>query len=252
MRTNQKASPSFLRASPARMLLHGCQTQGIDPLYWISISKDMFNRFHPSPCLVYTDGFRKQYGTMLAAITVEVDWRNVKKLLPPSATIGAFTGALCQFVADLSQEHINFLEPSRHRWDASPPPTARTNRLVLPSPEVPSTSEDEDGRSVTAAPRASWLNPRPTAASRSASQPIVTPSAKEVYSVSLPTGPSAHWPGDIGSLCRLASVPTARAAPGHVRAWFHPRCSLGLDTSRRKSTRPNWDTWLEVIWAYPP
>ena len=45
MRTNQKASPSFLCASPARMLLHGCQTQGIDPLYWISISKDMFNRF---------------------------------------------------------------------------------------------------------------------------------------------------------------------------------------------------------------
>ena len=68
------------------------------------------------------------------------------------------------------------------------------------------------------------------------------------------------------SLCRLAPVPTGleisglfadwpqcplawrpQAAPGHDRAWFYPRCSLGLDTSRRKSTRPNWDTWLEVI-----
>ena len=96
-----------------------------------------------------------------------------------------------------------------------------------------------------------------------------------------PTSPGANWlwrplPPDSRlersrSLCRLAPVPTGleisglfadwpqcplawrpRAAPGHDRAWFHPRCSLGLDTSRRKSTRPNWDTWLEVIWGYPP
>jgi hypothetical protein len=61
------ASPLFLFASPARMLLHGCQTQQLKPLYRISISKDKFNRKLPLPCLVYTDGFQMQYGTMLAA-----------------------------------------------------------------------------------------------------------------------------------------------------------------------------------------
>ena len=63
-------------------------------------------------------------------------------------------------------------------------------------------------------------------------------------------GLDAHWPGDIGSLCRhwplcpLAWGP--RPAPGLDRAWFYPRCSPGLDALRRKSTRPLWDTWLEV------
>ena len=37
---------------------------------------------------------------------VEVDWQDVKKLVPPSATIGTFTGALMQFITDLSKEHI--------------------------------------------------------------------------------------------------------------------------------------------------
>ena len=69
-------------------------------------------------------------------------------------------------------------------------------------------------------------------------------------------GLDAHWPGDIGSLCRhwplcpLAWGP--RPAPGHDRAWFHPRCSPGLDALRRKSTRPLWDTWLEVTRMLPP
>ena len=87
-----------------------------------------------------------------------------------------------------------------------------------------------------------------------------------------PTSPGANWlwrplPPDSRlersrSLCRLASVPTGleisglfadwpqcplawrpRAAPGHDRAWFHPRCSLGLDTSRRKSTRRSKTTF---------
>ena len=44
---------------------------------------------------------------------VEVDWRDVMKLVPPSATIGAFTGALMQFISDLSDEHFDFLAP----WD---------------------------------------------------------------------------------------------------------------------------------------
>ena len=43
---------------------------------------------------------------------VEVDWRDVKKLLPPSVTLGAFTGALMQFIADLGDEHFEFLEPT--------------------------------------------------------------------------------------------------------------------------------------------
>ena len=69
-------------------------------------------------------------------------------------------------------------------------------------------------------------------------------------------GLGAHWPGDIGSLCRhwplcpLAWGP--RPAPGHDRAWFYPRCSPGLDALRRKSTRPLWDTWLEVTRMLPP
>ena len=42
---------------------------------------------------------------------VELDWWDVKTLLPASATIGAFAGALMQFIADLSQEPINFLDP---------------------------------------------------------------------------------------------------------------------------------------------
>ena len=58
--------------------------------------------------------------------------------------------------------------------------------------------------------------------------------------ISLPTGLSAHWPGDPGPLSDMT-------VPG-----TYPRCSLGLDTSRRKSTRPSWDTWLEVIRAHPP
>jgi hypothetical protein len=43
---------------------------------------------------------------------VEVDWRDVKKLLPASATLGAFTGALMQFIADLGDEHVAFLAPT--------------------------------------------------------------------------------------------------------------------------------------------
>ena len=44
---------------------------------------------------------------------VEVDWRDVKKLLPASATLSAFTGALMQFITDLGDEHVDFLESTR-------------------------------------------------------------------------------------------------------------------------------------------
>jgi hypothetical protein len=47
---------------------------------------------------------------------VEVDWRDVKDLVPPSSTIGTFTGALMQFIADLSKEHFDFLKPTDGRF----------------------------------------------------------------------------------------------------------------------------------------
>ena len=53
-----------------------------------------------------------QYGGSNSNMGVEVDWRDVKKLLPPSSTLSAFTGALMQFIADLSDEHFDFLEPT--------------------------------------------------------------------------------------------------------------------------------------------
>ena len=47
---------------------------------------------------------------------VEVDWSDVKDLVPPSSTIGTFTGALMQFIADLSKEHFDFLKPTDGRF----------------------------------------------------------------------------------------------------------------------------------------
>ena len=52
------------------------------------------------------------YGGSNSNMGVEVDWRDVKKLLPASATLGAFTGALMQFIADLGDEHVAFLAPT--------------------------------------------------------------------------------------------------------------------------------------------
>jgi hypothetical protein len=43
---------------------------------------------------------------------VEVDWREVKDLVPPSSTINILNGALMQFISDLSKEHFDFLEPT--------------------------------------------------------------------------------------------------------------------------------------------
>ena len=52
------------------------------------------------------------YGGSNNNMGIEVDWQDVKKLVPPSATMGTFTVALMQFMADLSQQHIIFLEPT--------------------------------------------------------------------------------------------------------------------------------------------
>ena len=53
------------------------------------------------------------YGGSNNNMGVEVDWRDVKKLVPPSATIGTFTGALMQFISDLSKENYDFLKPTQ-------------------------------------------------------------------------------------------------------------------------------------------
>ncbi len=47
---------------------------------------------------------------------VEVDWQDVKDLVPPSSTIGTFTGALMQFISDLSKETFDFLKPTEGRF----------------------------------------------------------------------------------------------------------------------------------------
>ena len=60
------------------------------------------------------------------------------------------------------------------------------------------------------------------------------------YRVPLPTGLSAHWPEDPGPL------------PDTTVPGFTHGVSLGLDALRRKSTRPLWDTWLEVTRIRPP
>ena len=41
---------------------------------------------------------------------MEVDWRDIKKLVPPSASLGTFLGALWEFVRQLATEHRAFLE----------------------------------------------------------------------------------------------------------------------------------------------
>ena len=64
-------------------------------------------------------------------------------------------------------EGVDASVPLMSARDASPPPTARA-RLVVPSPELLSSSEDEDSRRVTAAPRCGRHNLRPSAASNSA------------------------------------------------------------------------------------
>ena len=47
---------------------------------------------------------------------VEADWQDVKDLVPPSLTIGTFTGARMQFISDLSKEHFDFLKPTEGRF----------------------------------------------------------------------------------------------------------------------------------------
>jgi hypothetical protein len=40
---------------------------------------------------------------------VEVDWRDMKQLVPASATLATFTGALMKNIRDLCIEHAEFL-----------------------------------------------------------------------------------------------------------------------------------------------
>ena len=41
---------------------------------------------------------------------VEVDWRDIKKICPPSAGLSTFLGTLFHFVKNLGEEHEEFLE----------------------------------------------------------------------------------------------------------------------------------------------
>ena len=52
------------------------------------------------------------YGGSNNNMGVEVDWRDAKGLVPSSSTIGAYTGALVKFVADIGTEHQTFLKPT--------------------------------------------------------------------------------------------------------------------------------------------
>ena len=56
------------------------------------------------------------YGGSNNNMGFEVDWRDVKDLVLPSSTIGTFTGALMQFIADLSKEHFDILKPTDGRF----------------------------------------------------------------------------------------------------------------------------------------
>jgi hypothetical protein len=40
---------------------------------------------------------------------VEVDWRDMKKLIPASATLARFLGALVKYTRDLGVEHEEWL-----------------------------------------------------------------------------------------------------------------------------------------------
>ena len=50
------------------------------------------------------------YGGSNNNMGVEVDWRDIKKLCPSSATLGTFIGHLIHFVRNLGIEHENFLK----------------------------------------------------------------------------------------------------------------------------------------------
>ncbi len=58
-------------------------------------------------CLAHEgyDGSNKKLGA-------EVDWRDLKYLVPASATISTFTGSHVKFVSDIGIKHHNFLKPT--------------------------------------------------------------------------------------------------------------------------------------------
>jgi hypothetical protein len=40
---------------------------------------------------------------------VEVDWRDVKKICPPSSNLGTFLGAMFHFIKEIGKEHMEHL-----------------------------------------------------------------------------------------------------------------------------------------------
>jgi hypothetical protein len=45
---------------------------------------------------------------------VEVDWRDIKKLCPPSATLPTFLGSLVHFIKEIGKEHEEHLASCSH------------------------------------------------------------------------------------------------------------------------------------------
>jgi hypothetical protein len=66
------------------------------------------------------------YGGCNNSMGVEVDWRDVKGLVPSLATISAFIRALVKFVADIGTEHQDFLRPT----DGLSPSTSVTTKRI--------------------------------------------------------------------------------------------------------------------------
>ena len=75
---------------------------------------------------------------------------------------------------------------------------------------------------------------------RSLCRLALVPTGLEISGPFADIGLSAHWPGDPGPLPDMT-------VPG-----FTHGVSPGVDALRRKSTRPLWDTWLEVTRMLPP
>ncbi len=71
------------------------------------------------------------YGGSNNNMGVEVDWRDAKGLVPSSATIGAYAGALVKFVADICTEHQTFLKPTDGLFPSTGVMTKRIYEITI-------------------------------------------------------------------------------------------------------------------------
>jgi hypothetical protein len=59
-------------------------------------------------------GYARSNNNMMG---IEVDWRDIKKQVPPSASLGSFFGALWEFIKQLAIEQQAFLESHSDSFD---------------------------------------------------------------------------------------------------------------------------------------